>query len=70
MGELLSGIRHVLPKCFSLADAQKVSYCPDWCGSAGFVSSCKQKGGQFDSRSGYMFGLQSRSPVGDVVRVS
>ena len=39
---------------------------PDWYGSVRWVSSCKLKGGRFDSWSGYMSGLQARSPVGGV----
>ena len=39
---------------------------PDWCGSAGWLASCKPKGHQFDFCSGHMAGLQLKSPVGAV----
>ena len=34
---------------------------PDWCGS---VPACKPKDRWFNSQSGYLPGLQARSPVG------
>ena len=37
---------------------------PDWCGSVGWVSSCKVKGCWFDSWSGHMPGLWVQTPVG------
>ena len=36
----------------------------DWGGSVGWVSSHKVKGRWFDFQSGYMLGLQARSPSG------
>ena len=38
-------------------------YGPDWCVSVGWASSCKGKGCQLDSRSGYIPGLQVQFPV-------
>ena len=37
---------------------------PDWCGSVGWVSSCRAKGRQFNSRSGHVPELWARSLVG------
>ena len=37
---------------------------PGWCGSADWVPACKPKGRRFDSQSGHMPGLRTRSPVG------
>ena len=37
---------------------------PDWCGSVGWASSCKQKGHRFDLRSEDMPGSQASSLVG------
>ena len=37
---------------------------PGWCGSVDWVLACRLKGGQFDSQSGHMSGLQARSPLG------
>ena len=37
---------------------------PGWCGSVDLVLAWEPKGHRFDSQSGYMPGLQVRSPVG------
>ena len=42
----------------------KLKNSPDWCCSVGWALSCKPKGHQFDSQSGYTPGLQAWSPVG------
>ena len=39
---------------------------PGWCGSVDRAPVCKPKGFWFDSQSGYLPGLQVRSPVGDM----
>ena len=38
-------------------------HTPGWCGSVDWTLSCETKGCWFDSQSGHMPGLQSRSPV-------
>ena len=38
--------------------------CPGWCGSVGWVSSCKPKGHGFVSQSGHMPGLLVQSLTG------
>ena len=35
----------------------------NWCGSVGWVLSCKLKGRQFNSQSGHMPGLQTKSQL-------
>ena len=53
--------------CHSICLLSKVSsFSVDWCGSVDWVAFCKPKGCQFDSQSGYLPGLQARSPVGGV----
>ena len=42
----------------------KIRDSPIWCGLVDWMPACKPKGPQFDSQSGYMPGLQARSPVG------
>ena len=44
--------------------------CPGWCGSVDWVLACKPMGCWFDSQSGYMLGLQARSPIGDAWEAS
>ena len=44
------------------------STCPNWCGSLDWAAACKLKGLRFDSRSGHMPGLWTRSPVGRLQR--
>ena len=46
----------------------KIILSPDWCGSVGWTSSCKPKGLWFNSWSGHMPGLWTRSPAGGVNR--
>ena len=41
---------------------------PGPCGSVGWVLSCKRKGGEFNSWSGHMPGLQVWSPAGACAR--
>ena len=39
-----------------------------WCGSVDWAPACKPKGCQFNSQSGHMPGLWTRSPVGGHIR--
>ena len=41
-------------------------YCPDWCGSVGWASSCRVKGHRFDTQLRHMPGLGARALVGGV----
>ena len=45
----------------------KTTFSSGWCGSVDRVSACKPQGHtQFDSQSGHMPGLQTKSPPGGV----
>ena len=43
---------------------QDRTQCPGWCVSVHWVPACEPKGWWFDSHSGHVPGLWSRSPVG------
>ena len=45
---------------------KNLEICSDWCGSVGWASSGKLKSHWFDSWSGHMPGLLTRSPAGGV----
>ena len=50
--------KHLFSKMIFLNIKSRL-FCPGWCASVDWVLACKPKGGQFDSQSGHMPGLQA-----------
>ena len=50
---------------FSVFNQNAWKNSPGWCGSVDWSPACEPSGCWFDSQSGHMPGLQTRSPVGD-----